>query len=822
MKRIFTQLGLGLFIMSLFGGQAWGIAAVVEDFSDVKDSFVNFEAIDYLRERGVIEGYADGTYKPEQTINRAEFLKIVMEASLTDADGANCYPDVKGEWFAKYVCKATKLGLVKGYNDGYFRPAQEINFVEAAKIVANTMKLEIGTEGAVWYEKYVNALDANSAVPSNIGGFDYKVTRGDMAEIVWRVNEQPENVLNVSYQGLKRREVAAVAGDTLQHFESCYDLGDYLEESSQTSYLNKYTIMESVDAPMATATAEEGLGAADDSSVDFSTTNVQVEGVDEADIVKNDGQYIYVLKGDTVRIVRAAPPGVMQELEKVTFDEDQFYPRDMYVEDSKLVVIGYSYDNGYSTTSTKVYIFDISDKENVELIRKVSFEGDYSSSRKVGDMVYLVTNKYEYNFEPMPLMRDADVLPLYSDTATDNVVAPVVGCGDVWYPPGVKSTNYITVAGIPVDADSEVNSEVILGSSANIYASRENLYIAEQKYGWFWIEDAADEEETLIHKFSLGEDIGYLGKGNVSGHILNQFSMDEYNGNFRIATTKGEVWNSDELSTNNVYILDGNLKPLSNIEGIAPGEAIYSVRFMGARLYMVTFKKTDPFFVIDVEDPKAPKILGKLKIPGYSDYLHPYDENHIIGFGKNAVDASEEEMGMGNLDFAWYQGMKVAMFDVTDVANPTEMFKVEIGDRGTSSELLYNHKALLFDKEKGIMAFPVTLAEISAEDKANPDLSADTYGDTVFQGAYIYDVNLTDGFTFKGRISHYTDGEVAAKSGFYWGGLKNVFRILYIGDYLYTVSEDMVKANNMVDLEEVNSVELVPGLNNGGGDYVIY
>ena len=147
--------------------------------------------------------------------------------------------------------------------------------------------------------------------------------------------------------------------------------------------------------------------------------------------------------------------------------------------------------------------------------------------------------------------------------------------------------------------------------------------------------------------------------------MLNQFSMDEWNGCFRIATTRGHVSREGSSSTNNVYVLDSDLNVTGKLEGLAPGETIYSARFIGKRAYLVTFKKVDPFFVLDLSVPSDPKVLGALKIPGFSDYLHPYDENHVIGVGKNTVEA---DPGEGN--FAWYQGMKVALFDVTDVANP--------------------------------------------------------------------------------------------------------------------------------------------------------
>jgi len=228
------------------------------------------------------------------------------------------------------------------------------------------------------------------------------------------------------------------------------------------------------------------------------------------------------------------------------------------------------------------------------------------------------------------------------------------------------------------------------------------------------------------------------------------------------------------------------------VEGLAPGETLYSTRFIGDRGYLVTFKKVDPLFVVDLSDPENPTVMGELKIPGFSDYLHPYDENHIIGFGLDAEEADALEEAARGLDFAWYQGMKIALFDVTDPANPIQEYSVGIGDRGTTSEVLYNHKALLFNASTGLLGFPVTLAIVEDE---NAD--ANTYGDYVSQGFYVYDLDLETGFTLKGVISHYVNGEY-----------KDILRGAYMDDYLYTVSNYGVRANDLNTMEELNEITL--------------
>lgn len=205
----------------------------------------------------------------------------------------------------------------------------------------------------------------------------------------------------------------------------------------------------------------------------------------------------------------------------------------------------------------------------------------------------------------------------------------------------------------------------------------------------------------------------------------------------------------------------------------------------------------DPLFVIDVKQPDSPKILGALKIPGYSDYLHPYDENHIIGFGKDAVADKET---------AFYQGMKLALFDVTDVSKPVEKFQTVIGDRGTDSELLYDHKALLFSKEKQLLAFPVSVHELTAEQKAEKDIRA--YGSFSFQGAYVYRLNEQDGFVLRGTITHLNSDDMKKAGQDWYDSAKNVERIVYIGDTLYTISRDQVKANSLQTLTETNTLML--------------
>jgi uncharacterized secreted protein with C-terminal beta-propeller domain len=267
--------------------------------------------------------------------------------------------------------------------------------------------------------------------------------------------------------------------------------------------------------------------------------------------------------------------------------------------------------------------------------------------------------------------------------------------------------------------------------------------------------------------------------------------MDEYDGYFRVATT---TWG--ETTGNHVYILDMDLNIVGSLEDLAPGETIYSARFMGERGYMVTFKQVDPLFVIDLSDPSNPRELGYLKVTGYSDYLHPYDETHLIGIGKETTDAGE---------FAWYQGVKISLFDVSDVSNPQEIDKLEIGDRGTESPVLYDHKAFLFDRSRNLMVMPILVAEVDQSEYPE-GVPSWAYGEPVWQGAYVFDISLDAGISVRGTITHIED--IADPEYYYYYSPFAVERSLYIDDVLYTISQAKIKMNSLENLEYINEVEL--------------
>jgi uncharacterized secreted protein with C-terminal beta-propeller domain len=515
-----------------------------------------------------------------------------------------------------------------------------------------------------------------------------------------------------------------------------------------------------------------------DLNTEHSTTNIQVAGVDEADIVKNDGEYIFMVSGNTVFIVEASQQdaGVVSRIVC-----DDFAPAGIFVNGDRLAILGSNYSmprfmpylGNVVEARTYVRLYDVSDKTKPTLLRAFTMIGDYFDSRMIGKYVYFVTSMPAY------LLYDTVILPkIYSSEGVKEIPVSEIHYSNV----SDDYFSFTTFVAMNMQNASEepTHTSIMVGATSNMYVSLNNIYVTFRE---------AVGETTIYRVHMQDNNLTCVAQGKVPGHELNQFSMDEYGDCFRIATTG---WTGG-TQRSNLYVLDMNLSIVGRLENIAVGENFHSARFMGDRCYLVTFQKTDPLFVINLTDPTAPMILGELKIPGYSDYLHPYDENHLIGVGKETVEA---ESGY----FAWYQGVKISIFDVTNVSNPVQMANVTIGDRGTDSPVLYDHKAFLFDKERDLLVIPVTVAKVD-QNQYPYGVSPSAYGTPVWQGAYVYNITLTDGLVLKGNITHGQDAGMPPSRLY-------VSRALYIGDVLYTVSQGKIELNSLVDLAFLKEVNL--------------
>ena len=501
---------------------------------------------------------------------------------------------------------------------------------------------------------------------------------------------------------------------------------------------------------------------------------------------------------------------------------------------------------------THALIVDVSDKENPTIIKDYSIDGHFSDARMIGNYAYFVTNNYINHQHPrLPIILEDSirimtpdafyfdnieefsnfntltVIDIFGDTINSETY--LMGHTGAFY---VSEDNFyltyqqympnsfyensaqnrffeVIVPLLPNKIQNEIN---LIQNDSSLSSSTQWMRISElmqESYNEmnknekeklfekiknalneYDVKIQEDTRKTIIHKISIdGEKIQYVAKGEVPGRLLNQFSMDQSGDRFRVATTT-EIYTQYDgtIRSNAVYVLDENLEVVGELEEIAPEESIFSARFMDDRLYLVTFQQIDPFFVIDLSSD-TPKILGELKIPGFSNYLHPYDEEHVIGVGRDT-----KEMDNGRVQ---QLGIKIALFNVADVKNPKVADDIIIGDSSTHSEALYNHKAFFFDKTRSVISIPIS-GDVKGLENTSSKMFAPEYNR--WSGFYVFDLDETNGFETKGTITHSDDD-----SRYY--GMNNA-RTFYIDDVLYTASQGYLKMNSFDDLNEINSIKL--------------
>jgi uncharacterized secreted protein with C-terminal beta-propeller domain len=681
----------------------------------------------------------------------------------------------------------------------------------------------------------------------------------------------------------------------LLNFDSYEEFNTYLQDSPTSNTLNRLSGANgSVPGTEVFDIMGEG-GKAVGMDEDYSSTNIQELGVDEPDIIKTDGEFLFVIANATVFIIRGYPAEEATILATIHLNET-LIPLNLFVNENKLAIITHSYiyrpyvlesyddvdielyeeneekvedsiDESVvvsseeilideksirsssiglwaDTITTHIIIYDISEKTSPVLVQEVQMEGYYSAARMIEEYLYVITTYYDYN----PVLyteEDSSFIPTINVDGKDETV----DLSDIYYvdsPERSRTLAYVASMNI-LDEKEDVNPSVfMLGNPSLIYVSLNAIYITSmfnvydydfldeifeeyilpalpsaareefelveslslEEYQksmvseWIlynYIEDLDEEskeeivrqivtqyEKTTIHKITIDEGmITYAAQGAVPGNINNQFSIDEYEGNLRVATTvNGWMMRSyvSSLDTyNNVYVLNESLDIIGEVEDIAVGETIYSVRYMDTFCYLVTFRQVDPFFVIDLQDPMNPRILGELKIPGYSTYLHPYDEDHIIGFG------------MEN------NTVKITLFNVDDVSNPTELDTYRFEEKTEEytwmySTALYEHKAFLFDRMKNLLILPVSMDYI--------------------ESAYVINISL-DGIELRGVISHRSEENISDTyepwESAYWKGdyRYSIKRSLYIKDVIFTFSDAMIQMNDMETLDRINAIELL-------------
>ena len=416
---------------------------------------------------------------------------------------------------------------------------------------------------------------------------------------------------------------------------------------------------------------------------DYSQTNVREAGVDEGDVVKTDGSYLYILKSSgSVRIVDIRETK-MKEVAEIQPEKLNESIEDLYLDGDRLMLVTTGYESSMEEAESDMYtvnryqytaltVYDITEREHPEMTGRITQEGDYRQSRKNGDYVYLLT---QYSPSLGDSFEDSSVMPLVNEQK--------LAISDVYLPDQTSQSDYLVASGINIqDPENVISSKAIVSGAADFYMSSDNLFICNNNWN-----DGKSSTEILRFACVDGE-ITAGAMCELPGFLNDTFSLDEYQGYLRVLLTEDSNGESNSL-----YILDADMQVTGAIRDLADGETIRSARFMGTMAYFVTFRQTDPLFCADLSDPDNPQILSELKLTGFSSYLHPYGEHLLLGVGYEA----EEETGSQT-------GVKLSMFDISDPSQVEELDKYVIkGASYLPSD--YNYKAILADGEKNLIGF---------------------------------------------------------------------------------------------------------------------
>lgn len=514
-------------------------------------------------------------------------------------------------------------------------------------------------------------------------------------------------------------------------YEKVYEALKKVRNSSWYMQKNMLTVDEAVGGGLFDFSSPSINSPSAVPEAEYSKTNVQVEGIDEADIVKTDGEYLYIFNAvrNEIYIVKADGGNMERTATICVWEDGSGRGMEMYLSDGRLVLVTSSwrsdmYDGTEDTKKglyhyyeqkvvTELLTYDISNRYAPELLSSLEQDGSLVASRFTDGMVYLVTSHSNimgsiYDFSTIDIDEVYDDTPLLREKETEEAMyraIPQAGgeriAPDCIYISGEPDSDEFLVltAMSPQEPQKFSDIKSFMAGGGHCYVSSSYIYVGSSR----WQTQEIPYDRTELYRFAYdGGVITPAGQVTVKGMLNNQFSMDEYNGYLRIVTTVNEykIDNEDgyswflENESNALYIYDKELQLTGSIENLAPDEHIESARLMGDTGYFVTFRRTDPLFSVDLSNPAKPEILGELKIPGFSEYLHPYGENLLLGIGYRADERSGATTGL-----------KLSMFDVSDPSDVKEIHKTVL-EEFYYTEVSSTHKAALVDAEKNIIGFP--------------------------------------------------------------------------------------------------------------------
>ena len=554
------------------------------------------------------------------------------------------------------------------------------------------------------------------------------------------------------------------------------------ESNAKTSYKDIYKIIKKL--PEYKNNVEYSYGIADgltSSSVgqtnNYSETNIQVEGVDEADVVKTNGEYIFSVDYYNISITKIKDG----KMSKITTIDSDFDISSIYIDDNKLFAVGTVYSESYGVVcsyarigngTTKINVFDISNINNPVKESDFTISGNYISSRKIGSVIYINTSYSVWNDSGVKKNKPETYCPVYSyGDETHCIDSSCITISNINYEN--KSIDYTTVTSINLNKPDEfVDMEAVFGTGYDVYSTSEHFYVHSYNYS---------NDNTEIFRFAIKDgDITPKGLFKSAGTVSDQFAMDEYNGYFRTVTQDYNKKNKTYLSIVSVFNSDTEL--VGQLKIPTGKETIRSVRFDENIAYFVTFETTDPLFTVNLSDPEKPEIISELKITGFSKYLHKINDNLMFGFG-------EKTNAKGR-----FRGLKLSLYDISDKNNVTEIDRLTFGSRDSWSEAKYNHKSVYIDKENNIIGIPYEDYE-----EINNYNSFNNYVDVYSYGIFKID-------TENNRITDVK--QIIYEKIDYASYAINNTRGVRIGEYFYIVTSDKIYSYDYDTFTHINTIKL--------------
>jgi len=844
----------GALVLVLLPGQAGDAAAASGEpvsevcpeevgerrFGDVDAASVHASAVDCAAWWGIAKGVAASRYNPRGEVNRAQMASFVARlirgsGGPLPASPADAFGDDDGSVHHYAINRLAAVDVVQGRGDGTYGPGAPVTRGQMASFLVRTVEQRTGQgltatrdhfaddDGSVHEEAINKAAEAGLALGIAHGRFHPRapVTRAQMASFLVRglglvvdagyVPDSPDTLR---------------AASALRTFEACDELLGHLKEEG-LELVGPYGFDGGgfLPPPIEWPTdgeqgAPPGVPGAPGTAplpavpgVDFSDTNTQEEGVDEADIVKTDGRQLLTLADGRLRRIDVSgdlpvPAGSL---------DVGGYGSELLLAADRALVLGRELGNRPDGTpdapaspsfpgspydqAALLSLVDVGQNEAMRVAATLEVDGYPLTARMVDGVARVLVRSspmlpftfpdYEgpdpdpeasatrRNREVVESSTIGDWLPAYTRRDAAGAIAdegPLVGCDQVARPPEFSGLDLLSVVTVDLAGDFDPDaSAAVLATGQTVYASPTGLYVATGRWD-FLMGRSSTDATTEIHAFDISDprSTTYTASGKVEGFTLNQFALSEHAGVLRVATTS-ERFGAAEDAESQVIVLQARgstLEEIGRVGGLGRGESIQAVRFIGDVGYVVTYRQVDPLYTIDLSDPTAPAVRGELKILGYSAYLHPVGDGLLLGVGVDADDTGRR------------LGTQVALFDVTDPADPRRLHQATVA--GGSSEVEFDHRAFLWWEPTGRAFLPLYVFSFDEE----------TGGEDGFVGVAAFDVDAAAGIRDAGRVDH-VEGR-GGDGSFRW--TPEIRRSVVVGDALYTLSEGGLKASDLSTL----------------------